>query len=83
MRDGRVLTAEAADYPGFVTRGRTWGFVREKFERLAAAHTTVTLRDRITATVAGLDRFRVTELTSLLGSVQLSRAAVPMMELHG
>ena len=83
LRDGRVLAAEAADYPGFVTRGRTWAFVREKFERLAAAHNTVDLRDRITAAVAGLDRLRVTELTSLLGAVQLPRAAAPALEMHG
>jgi len=38
---------------------------------------------RLSATVAGLERFRVTELTSLLGAVQLPRAAMPVMELHG
>src|SRR5256885_16969428 len=28
LRDGRVLTAELADYPGLLTRGRTWGGAR-------------------------------------------------------
>jgi 2-methylcitrate dehydratase len=83
LRDGRVLTAGGTDYPGFVTRGRTWGFVREKFERLGAGHTTVALRDRITAVVAGLERFRVTELTSLLGAVQSPHAAMPATEMNG
>lgn len=76
LREGRVLVAEAADYPGFVTRGRTWEFVREKFERLAAPHTTVALRDRISAAVAGLERLPVTELTGLLSAVSLPRTAV-------
>ena len=83
LRDGRVLAAEGVDYPGFLTRGRTWAFVREKFERLAAAHATAVLRDRIMAVVAELERFRVTELTSLLGAVQLPRAAAPAMEMNG
>ena len=74
-RDGQVLTAEVADYPGFITRGRTWGAAREKFERLGAPHTTPSLRARIAATVAELERFRVPELTSLLAAVRLPRAA--------
>jgi 2-methylcitrate dehydratase len=74
-RDGQVLTAELADYPGFTTRGQTWGAAREKFERLAAPHTTPSLRDRIAGTVAELERLRVPELTSLLAAVRLPRGA--------
>src|SRR5436190_1986100 len=70
LRDGRVLTAELADYPGFLTRGRTWGAAREKLERLGAPYTTLSLRDRIAGTVAELERFRVSELTSLLTAVR-------------
>lgn len=69
LRDGRVLTAELADYPGFLTRGRTWEATREKFERLTAPHASPSLRDRISATVAELDRFPVSRLTSLLARV--------------
>lgn len=68
MRDGRVLRAELADYPGFRTRGRTWEHAREKFERLCGPYTTPVLRDRIAATVAELERFAARELTSLLAS---------------
>jgi hypothetical protein len=57
LRDGRVLSAELADYPGFLTRGRTWAFVREKFDRLGARYTTPALRDRIVATMSELERF--------------------------
>jgi len=70
LRDGQVLTAELADYPGFLTRGRTWGAAREKLERLGAPYTTLSLRDRIAGTVAELERFRVSELTSLLTAVR-------------
>jgi 2-methylcitrate dehydratase len=67
-----VLTTELADYPGFTTRGRTWEAAREKFERLSEPYTTPALRDRIAATVSELERFGVTELTDLLGSVGLA-----------
>lgn len=71
LRDGRVLTAELSDYPGFLTRGRTWEAAREKFEQLAAPYTTPSLRDRIAAAVARLEQVRVAELTNLLTAVQL------------
>jgi len=80
LRDGRVLTAELADYPGFLTRGRTWEAAREKFERLGAPYTTPLLRDRIAATVADLERLRVPELTSLLAAVRLSGPATATKE---
>jgi 2-methylcitrate dehydratase len=75
LRDGRVLTAELADYPGFITRGRTWEAAREKFQRLSEPYTTPALRDGIATTVSELERFRVAELTDLLGSVGLSMAS--------
>ena len=71
LRDGRTLIAELADYPGFLTRGRTWEAARAKFERLAALSTTPALRDRIAATVVELERFQVSELTSQLTAVRL------------
>ena len=83
LRGGRVLTAELADYPGFLTRGRTWEAAREKFERLSAPYTTSSLRDRIAATVAELERFRVPDLTSLLAAVRLPRAAAAAKETTG
>jgi 2-methylcitrate dehydratase len=80
LRDGRVLTAETVDYPGFLTRGRTWEAAREKLEQLAAPHTTSALRDHIAATVAGLDRVQVTELTALFGAVRLTPPATTARE---
>lgn len=71
FRDGRVLSAEAADFPGFMTRGRTWEVTRAKFEQLAAPFTTPILRARLLATVADLDEVPITALTHLLRSVGL------------
>jgi 2-methylcitrate dehydratase len=73
LRDGRVVAAQLADYPGFLTRGRTWEAAREKFERLGAPYTTPSQRDRIAAAVADLDRLRVPDLTSLLAAVRTPR----------
>lgn len=74
LRDGRVLTAEATDFPGFVTRGRTWEATQAKFNRLAEPFTTPALRARLLTTVADLDQMPVTALTLLLRSVGLPRA---------
>ena len=70
LRDGRELTAELADYPGFLPAGQTWAFAREKFARLGEPYMTPALRDRIVATVADLERLGVAELTRLLAAVQ-------------
>ena len=71
LRDGRVRTKELADYPGFLTRGRTWAAAREKFDRLASPFTAPAQREAIGAAVAGLDELPVTALTGLLGAVRL------------
>lgn len=76
LRDGRSLTRELADYPGFRSRGRTWEAAREKFERLAAPYTTAATRDQIALTVADLDQLRVADLTRLFASIRRRHSAV-------
>ena len=80
LRDGRSFTRALADYPGFLTRGRTWEAAREKFERLAAPYTTAAVRDRIAATVANLEQLQVGDLTRLFSAVRLTPAAAPAKE---
>jgi 2-methylcitrate dehydratase len=75
LSDGRALTSDLADYPGFTTRGRTWAFACGKLEQLGAPYTTPSLRNRIAATVAELEQFRVSELTGLLAAARLPGAA--------
>lgn len=80
LRDGRVRTKELADYPGFLTRGRTWAAAREKFDRLTSPFTTSAQREAIGAAIAGLDELPVTALTGLLGAVRLPAAAPALTE---
>ena len=80
LHDGRILTRERTDYPGFLTRGRTWEAAREKLERLGAPCTTPSQRDRIAAAVAGLERTPMTALTRLLTSVRRCPAAAAAKE---
>ncbi len=80
LRNGKTLTTEAADYPGFLTRGRTWDETRRKFDRLAAPYTTSALRDRIAAAVANLEQGRARDLTELLAAVRARRARDTAME---
>jgi hypothetical protein len=68
------MTAALTDYPGFVTRGRTWEAAREKLERLAGPCTSTAVREQIASAVFRLERLRVTELTSLLAAVERGRA---------
>ncbi len=67
-RDGSVASAQAADYPGFRTRGRTWRAARLKFDRLAAPYASQDIRDGIAETVAELENVPVRALTSLLAN---------------
>ncbi len=76
LTDGRGVTAELADYPGFhPSPAPGWACAREKLERLGEPHTTPALRDRIAAAVDGLERVRVAELTRLLAAVGRSSTA--------
>jgi 2-methylcitrate dehydratase len=65
LADGVVLTAEKADYEGFLTRPLTWERTREKFERLAA-RVEPGLTGEIADAVAALDELRARDLTALL-----------------
>jgi 2-methylcitrate dehydratase len=75
LRDGRSLTKELADYPGFLTRGRTWEAALGKFERLAAPYTTAAVRDQIADTVAYLHQLQVADLTIPFAAARLAHAA--------
>ena len=69
LADGRVYTAEKADYEGFYTRPMPWEHVVAKFERLAAPHADAALRREIVAAVADLESLPVVALTGLLARV--------------
>lgn len=80
LRDGRVISNELADYPGFRTSGQTWDVVRAKFDQLSVRSTTPALREQIADTVAHLDQRRVRDLTQLLSAVSRPPHSVQLQE---
>jgi len=75
LSDGRTLTKEGRDYPGFVSQPMSWELATQKFNRLAAPYTTDTERKAITNAVADMDNTRVRDLMRLLSSVRIHNPA--------
>ncbi|MFN7995425.1 MAG: MmgE/PrpD family protein [Bryobacteraceae bacterium] len=73
LHDGRTLTKESRDYPGFLSQPMSWGMVCNKFNRLAAPFANEAERKAITNAVADLENVRACNLTALLGSVLAPR----------
>ncbi|HEY9449959.1 MAG TPA: MmgE/PrpD family protein [Gemmatimonadaceae bacterium] len=72
LDDGRVLTRELHDYPGFHTRPMEWDDAAAKFTALGSAHVPEKLLGEIAGAVGELDQMTtVTELTRLLGEVKV------------
>jgi 2-methylcitrate dehydratase len=70
LRDGRTLSKEMRDYPGFFTQPMTWDMAFEKFERLAEPYTTASERRAIADAVADLENTTVSDLMLLLAGVR-------------
>jgi len=66
LGNGRVLTKEVYDYPGFISQPMSWEMAFEKFERVATASTTSSARRSIADAVKNLDAINVRDLTGLL-----------------
>ena len=75
LRDGRVLTKEMREYPGFYTQPMSWEMALRKFELLAEPYTTPELRRAIADAVANLENLRVADLMALLANVRAPREA--------
>ncbi len=73
LHDGRVLSKELHDYPGFLTQPMSWETVLEKFQRLAGPFTATPLRRSIANAVKNLESIQVKELTQLLQKVERVR----------
>ncbi|NJD68429.1 MAG: 2-methylcitrate dehydratase [Candidatus Methylomirabilota bacterium] len=72
LADGRTLVKEKLDYEGFHTRPTTWETVVQKFERLSAPYSDVSLRRAIVDAVADIESLRISDLMRLLGQVRRS-----------
>jgi len=75
LRDGRVLSKELSEYPGFVTQPMTWEAAREKFQRLAAPFTSASTQRSVVDGVRNLESIQVRDLTGLLHKIQTVRGA--------
>jgi 2-methylcitrate dehydratase len=73
LRDGRELTREQDDYPGFRDRPMDLRQVRAKFDELVAGHAPASLADEIAEATMRVDRLAVSDLTELLARVQTGR----------
>ena len=73
LRDGRTLSKEVHDYPGFFTQPMSWDMALAKFECLAGPYTTAPERRAIVEAVFHLENTSVPDLMRLLGSVRVPR----------
>lgn len=80
LAEGTTLSAERADYEGFLTRPMDWDAVAAKFDRLAGRRADDRLRRRIKDAVAGLEEITVRELTEALASMPSRSRAVPSLK---
>lgn len=70
LGDGRVLSKELYDYPGFVTQPMSWEMAFEKFERIASCFVPAPLLHSIADNVKNLESIQVRHLTQLLQKVE-------------
>jgi 2-methylcitrate dehydratase len=75
LRDGRILTKEMADYPGFFTRPMKRETVFAKFERLAAPRLSAPERQALLQGIEELESRPVSDLVRLLARARSERAA--------
>jgi len=71
LRDGRTLTREMRDYPGFFTHPMTWDMAFSKFERLTEPYVSAPERRAIADAVSRLEDLQVSELVRLLAGTRL------------
>ena len=70
LRNGRVVSKEIHDYPGFISQPMSWEMAFEKFERITAPFTTASLRHSIADAVKNLDSIQVRDLTQLFHNIE-------------
>jgi len=73
LGDGRRMMKEKRDYEGFRTRPMSWETAVKKFEQLVSPYTERSLCQEIVRTVSNLESVQVSDLTSLLGKVRVSK----------
>ena len=82
LRNGRVVSKEIHDYPGFISQPMSWEMAFEKFERITAPFTTAPLRRSIGETVKNLDSVQVRDLTKLFHNIERPHSKLPVKAPH-
>jgi 2-methylcitrate dehydratase len=70
LKDGRKLTKETVDYPGFHTRPMSWEMALKKYGRLSDPYTTASFRHSVADAVANLEETDAPSLMQLLKKVR-------------
>jgi 2-methylcitrate dehydratase len=78
LRNGRVVSKEIHDYPGFITQPMSWEMAFEKFERITAPFTTASLRNSIADAVKDLDSVQIRDLTQLFHNIERPHSKRPV-----
>lgn len=71
LRDGRTLSKEMRDYPGFFTQPMSWEMALEKFERLAEPYADAPQQRAVADAVFNLESTSVPDLMRLLGGLRV------------
>lgn len=71
LSNGESHSIEKKDYEGFHTRPMSWTTVTDKFENLVESYVEEEVRNRIIETVQTMEKHTVSELTDLLGQVEI------------
>ncbi|MEI6947665.1 MmgE/PrpD family protein [Paraflavisolibacter sp. H34] len=74
FRNGREITEEKEDYPGFFTRPFSWEEVAGRFRNLSAPFLDSDHQQRIIDVIADLEHKEIRELTGLLAAVPAPEA---------
>jgi 2-methylcitrate dehydratase len=78
LRNGRVVSKEIHDYPGFLTHPMSWEMTFEKFEQITAPFTTASLRNSIVDVVKNLDSVQIRDLTQLFHNLERPHSKRPV-----
>jgi len=70
LRNGRVVSKEMHDYPGFISQPMSWDMVLKKFEQISAPFTTPSLRNSIADALKNLDSVQIRDLTQLFHNIE-------------
>lgn len=82
LKDGRALEEVAQDYAGFFTHPMSWEMAIQKFNEIAAPHTSAAQRTAIAEAVASLEWVSVRELMQCLGALRQNSDSSKVAGVH-